>query len=102
LIKSVSEPAGGEGSLRRHYLVLYDGVPGGTGYLSELWKEDHLLDVLQLALDTLLGCPCNRDENRDGCYRCLFAYQAQRDLPLLSRTLAAKELSDILKERHSL
>ncbi|MCA9794846.1 MAG: hypothetical protein KC910_23725, partial [Candidatus Eremiobacteraeota bacterium] len=41
LVKAVSEPDPNSGA-RRHYLVLYDGVPGGTGYLADLWKDDHL------------------------------------------------------------
>ena len=42
-------------------------------------------DVLQLALDAMRTCRCRRLE-RDGCYRCVFAYQEQRDIGKISRT----------------
>lgn len=101
IIRSIREPIpGGYGT--RQYLVVFDGVPGGTGYLSELWYEEHLLDVLAKALDALQACRCQQDPNRDGCYRCLFAYQSQRELPLISSLEAQRILREILDKRDTL
>ena len=97
--KEMSEPASGGG--RRNFLVLFDSVPGGTGFLADLWHNDHLMDVLELALAALQACPC-QSEGRDGCYRCLFAYQSQRDLTVTSSALAQKTLKSILGQRAKL
>lgn len=94
--KQVSEPATGGG--HRNYLVLFDSVPGGTGFLADLWREDRLFDVLDLALKALEACPCQR-EGKDGCYRCLFAYQSQRDLTVTSSAAARATLRTILEAR---
>ena len=38
--------------VRKRYLVLYDGVPGGTGYLKELMRDrQNLLKVFENAYD---------------------------------------------------
>ena len=93
------EPIRGGG--HRNYLVIFDTVPGGTGYLTDLWREDAVLDVLADALTALRGCPCLA-EDKDGCYRCLFAYQNQRELELTSSAAARKLLEGILSARASL
>jgi len=65
-----------DSSFKRKYLVLYDTVPGGTGYLKQLMQtENQLMDVLEMSLEALKSCACNQDEEKDGCYRCLFAYR---------------------------
>ncbi len=97
--KEMSEPVSGGG--RRNYLVLFDSVPGGTGFLADLWHDDHLMDVLDLALRALEACPC-QSEGKDGCYRCLFAYQSQRELTVTSSALAQKTLKAILAQRGDL
>ena len=94
-IKSQSEPIPG-GNGRRRFLVVFDSVPGGTGYLSELWHEDHLIGVLKEALKALETCACQRDDAKDGCYRCLYAYQGQRDLKYTSSREAQLLLREIL------
>jgi DEAD/DEAH box helicase domain-containing protein len=89
------EPFAGEG--RRRFLVVFDTVPGGTGYLSELWHGDHFRDVLALALAALEQCACQRrDPPAAGCYQCLYAYQVQRDLEHLSNRDARGLLHEIL------
>ena len=45
------EPVTGGGSGKRQFLVLYDTVPGGTGYLAELVSTKGFVDVLRRALD---------------------------------------------------
>ena len=78
--------------VRRNYLVLYDSVPGGTGYLKELAKTtDAITEVLDVAKQHLAGCDCE-----DGCYRCLFAYRRRRDMQQTSKRLALELLEQIL------
>ncbi len=94
-----SEPVKGSG-VRKRYLVLYDGVPGGTGYLDELMRDANgILDVLQRALDVLAACPCQHDPTKDGCYRCLLAYRGRHDKLRTSRREAIDILGSILRER---
>jgi DEAD/DEAH box helicase domain-containing protein len=75
-----------EGSnLRKRFVVLFDTVPGGTGYLKELaLKPSVVFDVLQAALNRLNTCGCNQTE-RDGCYGCLYAYRNSFDMEHISR-----------------
>lgn len=97
-IKTMHEPSvGGVGD--RQFLVVFDAVPGGTGYLSELWRGDRFFDVLEGAKRALDSCACNQDENKDGCYRCLFAYQSQKELEQISRNVALQTLNEILARR---
>lgn len=86
-----------ESEHRKRSLVLYDTVPGGTGYLKELMRSrEPLLKVFRQALLALNGCSCHADEAKDGCYRCLFAYRNAYDMPDTSRDRAIELLSDIL------
>ena len=98
-IKAMREPIRGGG--HRNYLLIFDTVPGGTGYLADLWRADAILDVLADALTALRGCPCLA-EDKDGCYRCLFAYQNQRELELTSSAAARKLLEGTLAARGGL
>jgi DEAD/DEAH box helicase domain-containing protein len=82
---------------RKKYLVLYDTVPGGTGYLKQLMRsEKPLLQVLEAALETLNTCSCNQDSGKDGCYKCLFAYRRSYNMAGTSRESAKEMLSGIL------
>jgi DEAD/DEAH box helicase domain-containing protein len=84
---------------RRHFLVLFDTVPGGTGYLAEFREPAAVFALLRGAADALASCPC-REEGRDGCYLCLFAHSRQRDLPHISSKLAEQMLRTILQHQH--
>lgn len=95
-ITSSPSSSGGD---RRSYLILYDTVPGGTGYLKQLMKKpEEMIDVLQLALDTMKNCSCNQTD-RDGCYRCLLAYRRSRKQNLISRSLAVELISNLLGKK---
>ncbi len=90
-------------STRRPYLMLYDTVPGGTGYLKELMSEpEKLLGVFRTALKALTSCSCNQDPEKDGCYRCVFAYRRGRDMASTSRTTAVEILQAILAQAKDL
>ena len=101
IVRAICEPIpSGQGV--RQYLVVFDAVPGGTGYLAGLWQEERFLDLLAQALGALQSCVCRQDQIRDGCYRCLFAYQSQRDLPSISSREAETTLRAILDKRDTL
>ncbi len=96
-ITTQDEP-GREGGPRRQYVLLYDSVPGGTGYLEQLLSEDAqtLTDVLKMARDALHACSCNQNPEKDGCYRCLYQYRLGRSMALVSRRRAAEVLDELL------
>ena len=92
-----------ESSFKRKYLVLYDTVPGGTGYLKQLMRsENELMGVLELALDALKSCGCTQEEGKDGCYRCLFAYRNSYNMKETSRDTAIELLAEILSYKDNL
>lgn len=89
-----------EAPIRRQYLVLYDAVPGGTGYLKELMiAEKPLMDVFEKSLDILKACTCGKDPAKDGCYSCLYAYRNSYDMADISRETAIRLLSDIVSRK---
>ncbi|NCC60224.1 MAG: DEAD/DEAH box helicase [Verrucomicrobiae bacterium] len=89
-------------NLRKQFLVLYDTVPGGTGYLKQLMQSGMLLTILRLALENLRSCSCQNDESLDGCYRCLLGYQNSNTMRSISRKKAITILSDILQYEEKL
>jgi DEAD/DEAH box helicase domain-containing protein len=95
-ITTMSEPSR-DGRIQ--FLVIYDTVPGGTGYLAELWRSGQLFDVIKHALTAMRECVCARDRDRDGCYRCVYAHQHQRDLSSISRRRAVELFEQILSKR---
>lgn len=83
----------------KKYLLLYDQVPGGTGYLKELMRPDlPLLRVFEEALQALKACDCE-NEGKDGCYRCLLAYRFSYEMADISRKTAIDLLSKILRHK---
>lgn len=106
VVREHFEPVQGEEHGSRHYLVIYDEVPGGTGYLKNLVETDTFMDVLQKAYDALITCECRNDEDneedRDGCYNCLYAYQNQFEIDSISRTQGEQLLKEILDQKDKL
>ena len=80
---------------RESYLVLYETIPGGTGYLSKLFDTDNFTEVLKRAYDRIANCSC-KDEGKDGCYRCIYTYGNQFERTSLSREEAEQLFKDIL------
>jgi DEAD/DEAH box helicase domain-containing protein len=100
---AIQEGPGDQKTARRRYLILYDSVPGGTGYLADMLRDkDVLMQILQEALDVVSTCPCIEEEDRDGCYRCLYAYRNHYDMPHTSRSSAQELLEEILSHRDRL
>ena len=94
----LQDEPGKDGGPRRYYVMLYDSVPGGTGYLHQLLAHDAgtLTQVLKLALDAVSGCSCHDDPEKDGCYRCVFQYRLGRSMELVSRNTAQAVLSELV------
>lgn len=87
----------------RQYLVIYDSVPGGTGYLKELMRDAApLFEVFELAAQRLATCACNSDESKDGCYQCLYGYHNSYDRRQVSRQTAAKILACVAEQKINL
>ncbi len=85
--------------IRRTFIYLYDTVPGGTGHLQDLLKDQTLTKkVLTQALMKLQKCVCHEDPSKDGCYRCLFAYRNSFERRNISRDTAILVLEKIVNQ----
>ncbi len=97
-----SLPAGPHGA-RRNFVILYDGIPGGSGYLRQFVKDggpsNLVFEIMQLALDALRNCTCATDPDKDGCYRCLYRYRNQSNQEAISRRAAIEVLEGLLRNR---
>ena len=96
--------------LKKHYLVLMDAVPGGTGYLKTLYQEkdsqgregEGIMDILRRARDVLEVCGCRRlmqqdeKDDTDGCYRCVRTYHLQYKADRISRERGIKLLAKLI------
>ncbi|MCD8293633.1 MAG: DEAD/DEAH box helicase [Clostridia bacterium] len=56
-----------------HYLVMYDTIPGGTGYLAKLFNPVEFSAMLEKAYQRIHDCSCQL-EGKDGCYHCIMSY----------------------------
>lgn len=84
---------------RANYLVLYDTVPGGTGYLHTLLADPrNLMETLEMSRQIMVSCDCQNIPDMDGCYNCLYAYKNSYGMENTSRTMALSMLNDILDE----
>lgn len=94
---TVSEIPVPDADYRKQYLVIYDSVPGGTGYLKQLMNDENgIVDVLQRSLDIMEGCSCKDDPQKDGCYKCLYAYRQSSHIGEISRRNAIGMVKAIL------
>jgi ATP-dependent helicase YprA (DUF1998 family) len=80
---------------KRQFLVLYDTLPGGTGYLHRLADQEELRNVLLLAREAIAACRC-ADDGKKACHRCLLSYINDDKWPLVSRAIALSMLDDLL------
>jgi DEAD/DEAH box helicase domain-containing protein len=69
------------------YLVLYDNIPGGTGYLEKLFSPADFTAVILKAYEAIRDCGC-KAKGKDGCYRCIYTYSNQFIQDELSRAKA--------------
>jgi DEAD/DEAH box helicase domain-containing protein len=93
--QEVKDPDGGAS---QHYVLLYDSVPGGTGYLHELLADGAktLASLLKMALQHVRECSCNSDPEKDGCYRCVFQHRLGKAMELVSRDRARAILEELV------
>ena len=105
MIRTQEQPIGDSGA-QRTYLLIFDQVPGGTGYLREIARPEVLRDCLNRALRHLLACACrvapgagseHPDLHPAGCYKCLLSYGVSREREHLRREAAISVLDRILK-----
>ena len=100
---TVSEVPVPDADYRKQYLVIYDSVPGGTGYLKQLMNEQgSLIDIFERALQKLEQCSCKEDPKKDGCYHCLYAYRQSQNIGNISRSTAIRILKSILSGKNNL
>lgn len=94
---AVSSVPVNDADYRKNYLVIYDSVPGGTGYLKQLLAhEESLIEVFEKALRVLEQCSCKNDGTADGCYHCIFAYRQSNSIHSISKRAAISMLKSIL------
>lgn len=70
-----------------NYLVLYDTIPGGTGYLTKLFTPENFSKVIEFAYERIHNCKC-ADDGHDGCYHCIYTYENKYNHADLSRSMA--------------
>lgn len=88
---------------RKQYMVIYDSVPGGTGYLKQLMSSpEALMEIFELSLSAMETCSCAGDQDKDGCYHCLYAYRQSTKINNISRRTAVEMLRKILSGKDSL
>ena len=78
------------------YLVMYDTVPGGTGYLQKLFDPKEFTALLEQAYETIKDCACQHS-GKDGCYRCILSYGNQYIREDLSRESAEELFGKIVR-----
>lgn len=74
-------------------IFLYDTLPGGAGFSSQL--ADRGLELLELALELMQACPENCDAS---CYRCLRSFKNKFEHALLDRYIGAELLNHLLNK----
>lgn len=77
-------------------LLVYDSVPGGTGYLTQFAQAPDVRGLLKAAYLKLARCTC-ADEDRLACPNCLLPF-AGRDIAVVSRELALAALAKLLAD----
>lgn len=94
-IASASMPDRGDSDWTRRFLVVYDRLPGGTGYLHRLASADGFREVLLKAREVIESCPCI-EKGQDGCHRCLLRRVPAGDYDRVSRNEVRQMLDELL------
>ena len=79
------------------YIIMYDTIPGGTGYLANLFDTVKFSEVIHLAHEAIRDCGCQYDR-KDGCYHCILTYGNQFIRNQLSRRKAEHLFEKIANE----
>ncbi|MCB1171046.1 MAG: DUF1998 domain-containing protein, partial [Leptospiraceae bacterium] len=111
-----------DGMFSSYYLVLMDAVPGGTGFLSDLYGRqtengtnpgasartpgDGIIEILKQARQALKDCVCRRImdgvKDPDGCYRCIRSYELQYHDKKITREKGIQLLDNLLQAASNL
>ncbi|MCF0158741.1 MAG: DUF1998 domain-containing protein, partial [Veillonella sp.] len=83
-----------------HYLVMYDTIPGGTGYLSKIYNTDEFNKLLLYAYENIRDCECQY-EGKDGCYHCILTYGNQYKREAFSREAAESLFEKLVSHANS-
>lgn len=84
---------------KRRYVLVYDTVPGGTGYLKELMSvPENLIGVLRKALSAMVNCDCGGDPDAKGCYKCVYQYRDASTRDLISKFCAIDVLTELTSD----
>ncbi|MFI9173069.1 DEAD/DEAH box helicase [Streptomyces lincolnensis] len=94
VVASMPDQSGG-GEIRRRFLVVYDTLPGGTGYLHRLADPATFRDVLVAARQRIDTCPC-KEEGKAACHRCLLRHVSGTEYANVSRVAALGMLREVL------
>ncbi|NEX22948.1 DEAD/DEAH box helicase [Thiorhodococcus mannitoliphagus] len=96
--ETMSEAGTGDGA-GKTYILIYDSVPGGTGYLQQLLagNADTLTEVLATAHGVIRDCACQVKPEQDGCYQCVFHYRQGRNRRHISRAAALEMLDELVQ-----
>lgn len=78
------------------YLIAFDTVPGGTGYLQKLFDPIEFTALLTESYNAIRTCRC-KNEAKDGCYRCILSYGNQYIREDLSRESAEELFGRIVR-----
>lgn len=79
------------------FLLLYDTIPGGTGYLEQLFDHKEFTLLLRLCYEGIRDCSCQLT-GHDGCYKCIYSYGNQYNREDLSRARAEKWFEKIYQQ----
>lgn len=78
-----------------NYLVMFDTIPGGSGYLAKLVKIENFTRLLKCAYERIRDCECQHS-GKDGCYHCILTYGNQFEQKNLSREKAEELFKRII------
>ncbi|WSP89183.1 DEAD/DEAH box helicase [Streptomyces sp. NBC_01233] len=94
-IAAASMPDGSDSDWPRQFLVVYDRLPGGTGYLHRLATAEGFREVLLKAREVIETCTCI-EKGLDGCHRCLLRRVPAGDYDKVSRNEVRQMLDELL------
>ena len=77
-----------------HYVILYEDVPGGSGYIEFIFNE--LNSVIKESIKYLKDCSCKK-----ACYKCLLSYWNQHWHSEIDRNVAIQilEKMEVIKNK---
>ena len=79
------------------FLLLFDTIPGGTGYLEQLFDYEEFTLLLQRGYEAIRDCSCQLT-GHDGCYKCIYSYGNQYNREDLSRSRAERWFAKIVEK----